>query len=141
MQSRTFQDFDAFAHSIHSVESRMMLRNPRHRTWRLSVAELSDIQVQLGQLGDGNVVFGAGLLTTSKRLTEGLQSFADRRSDEQRRNQETFGRRQVRGQETRAQHCRESRAQHWCGVGRAAHNTVRKRPDEYGCMHGLHATD
>lgn len=59
MQTKTYHDFDAFAESIRHVDSRMLLRHPKNRTWRISSVDLGrGITVQTGQLGSGNIAAG-----------------------------------------------------------------------------------
>ena len=58
MRSQSFSDFDDFAESIRGVVSKMMLRNPNQHSWRLRAADLNGMDVQLGQLGSGNIAQG-----------------------------------------------------------------------------------
>lgn len=58
MQSKVFRDFDEFAESVVDIDSRMMLRNPQRRLWRTTAVKLGEIDVQLGQLGSGNIAQG-----------------------------------------------------------------------------------
>ena len=58
MQSEVFHEFDAFAASVRDVDSKMMLRNPRRRVWCHSSINLDGVDVQLGQMGSGNVAQG-----------------------------------------------------------------------------------
>jgi AraC family ethanolamine operon transcriptional activator len=58
MRSQVFRDFDAFAASVRDVDSRMMLRNPKHRRWHTSSVDLDGIDVQLARLGSGNIAQG-----------------------------------------------------------------------------------
>ena len=58
MQSEKFHDFDEFSTSVHGVESRMLLRNPKRRFWSVSAVALGEIDVQWGRLGSGNIAQG-----------------------------------------------------------------------------------
>jgi len=58
LQSKTFTDFDAFADSVRDVDAEMMFQNAKFRSWTISHVDLSDIHVQLGRLGSGNIVEG-----------------------------------------------------------------------------------
>jgi AraC-like DNA-binding protein len=58
MQSRVFHDFDAFAQSIRDVDSRMLLRNPQRRAWSIHSVDLGRVNVQIGELGSGNIAEG-----------------------------------------------------------------------------------
>ena len=58
MQSKEFRDFEAFATSVRGVESKMLSRNPKRRTWSISTVALGGIDVQLGRLGSGNIAQG-----------------------------------------------------------------------------------
>jgi AraC family ethanolamine operon transcriptional activator len=58
MRHRTFRDFDAFAESVRDVESEMLLRNPARRFWSLRAVDLDGIDVQVGELGSGNIARG-----------------------------------------------------------------------------------
>lgn len=58
MRSQVFRDFDAFAASVRDIDSKMMLRNPRHRAWSISAVDLDGIDVQVGRLGSGNIAQG-----------------------------------------------------------------------------------
>jgi AraC family ethanolamine operon transcriptional activator len=55
VQTQVFEDFDAFAESIRDIDSKMLLRNPQQRTWSISSVDLDEIDVQVGQLGSGNI--------------------------------------------------------------------------------------
>lgn len=55
MQTEIFHDFDAFAESVKHVESKMLLRQPKDRIWRISSVNLPGIDIQFGQLGSGNI--------------------------------------------------------------------------------------
>ena len=58
MRSQVFQDFDAFAESVRGVESKMLLRNPKHRLWSVTGVDLNGIDIQVGRLGSGNIAQG-----------------------------------------------------------------------------------
>ena len=58
MRSQVFQDFDAFAESVQGVESKMLLRNPKHRLWSVTGVDLNGIDIQVGRLGSGNIAQG-----------------------------------------------------------------------------------
>lgn len=58
MQAHCYNDFDEFANSIKNVNSKMLLRAPQNRTWKLSSVNLNGINVQTGQLGSGNIAEG-----------------------------------------------------------------------------------
>jgi len=58
MRSHVFQDFDAFAESVRGVESKMLLRNPKHRFWSVKGVDLNGIDIQVGRLGSGNIAQG-----------------------------------------------------------------------------------
>lgn len=58
MKYKHFNDFDAFASSISDVDSRMMLQNPTSLSWSIAQVILPEIDVQMGQLGTGNIVEG-----------------------------------------------------------------------------------
>jgi AraC family ethanolamine operon transcriptional activator len=58
MRSKIFHDFDAFAESVVDIDSKMMLVNPKHRLWRTTAVDLDGIDVQVGQLGSGNIAQG-----------------------------------------------------------------------------------
>ena len=62
MQTHCYHDFDAFVESIQHVESKMLLRHPKNRTWSISSVDLNGITVQVGQLGSGNIAAGELLL-------------------------------------------------------------------------------
>ncbi len=58
MQTHVYNDFDAFAESVHNVDSRMLLRHPKNRTWSISTVNLNGINIQVGRLGSGNIAQG-----------------------------------------------------------------------------------
>lgn len=58
MQSRQFRDFDAFSASVRDVDATMMLQNPARRLWTINQVNIGGIDVQLGQVGSGNLVEG-----------------------------------------------------------------------------------
>jgi AraC-like DNA-binding protein len=58
MLKKEFSDFDAFADSIADVDSKMLLRDPTNRIWRISAVELDGVDVQVGELGSGNIAQG-----------------------------------------------------------------------------------
>lgn len=58
MQTHVYNDFDAFAESVHNVDSRMLLRHPKNRTWSVSTVNLNGINIQVGRLGSGNIAQG-----------------------------------------------------------------------------------
>ncbi len=58
MRSKTYQDFDEFAISVHDVDCRMMLRNPTVRNWSIAAVNLDSIDIQVGQLSSGNIAQG-----------------------------------------------------------------------------------
>lgn len=58
MIKREFHDFDAFVDSIAGVESKMLLRHPTDRIWRISAVELDGVDLQVGELGSGNIAQG-----------------------------------------------------------------------------------
>lgn len=58
MQSHSFQDFDAFAASVRDIDAVMMLQNPARRLWSINHVNVDGIDVQMGQLGSGNIVEG-----------------------------------------------------------------------------------
>ena len=35
MRMKTFRDFDEFAHSVHDVDSKMLMRNPERHLWKI----------------------------------------------------------------------------------------------------------
>ena len=55
MQSKIFNDFDAFAASVLGVESKMLFRHPKQRVWRTDQVALAGIDAQFGRLGSGNI--------------------------------------------------------------------------------------
>jgi AraC-like DNA-binding protein len=58
MKTQCFQDFDEFAASLANIDSRMMLRNPDGRTWRLASVSVDRMTLQHGELGSGNIAQG-----------------------------------------------------------------------------------
>ena len=58
MQSRHFRDFDAFSSAVRDVDAVMMLQNPVRRLWTIDQVNIEGIDVQLGQLGSGNLIEG-----------------------------------------------------------------------------------
>jgi AraC family ethanolamine operon transcriptional activator len=58
MRSQVFYDFDAFAESVRDVDSKMLLRNPKHHVWTTSSVDLGPVDVQIAQLGSGNIAQG-----------------------------------------------------------------------------------
>ena len=82
MRSQVFEDFDAFAESVRDVDSRMMLRNPKQRVWSIDSVNLDGIDVQVGQLGSGNIAQGQlrpdGFMIYLP-LTDGVEYFANGR--------------------------------------------------------------
>ena len=58
MKSKNFRDFDEFSASVRDVDAVMMLQNPSRRRWTISQVNVDGIDVQLGQLGSGNIVEG-----------------------------------------------------------------------------------
>lgn len=58
MQTHCYNDFDAFAESIQHIDSRMLLRHPKNRTWSISSVDLNGINIQVGRLGSGNIAQG-----------------------------------------------------------------------------------
>lgn len=58
MLVHTFRDFDAFADSVRAIDAVMMLQNPARRSWSVKQAFADGIEVQIGQLGSGNIAEG-----------------------------------------------------------------------------------
>ncbi|GAG23177.1 unnamed protein product, partial [marine sediment metagenome] len=58
MQSRHFRDFDAFSSAVRDVDAVMMLQNPVRRLWTIDQVNIAGIDVQLGQVGSGNLIEG-----------------------------------------------------------------------------------
>ena len=90
VQIQEFHDFEAFSHSIRGVESKMLSRNPKQRTWSINSVALGGIDLQLGRLGSGNIaqgqlrpdgyIFYAPLTSTAQYVVNGavleMNSFA-----------------------------------------------------------------
>jgi AraC family ethanolamine operon transcriptional activator len=58
MKSVSFRDFDAFSASVRDVDAVMMLENPARRLWTINQVNIEGIDVQLGQVGSGNLIEG-----------------------------------------------------------------------------------
>jgi AraC family ethanolamine operon transcriptional activator len=58
MKSRSFDEFDAFADSVRDVDATMMLQNPERRIWNINQVTIDGFELQLGELGSGNIVQG-----------------------------------------------------------------------------------
>ena len=58
MKSRSFNQFDAFADSVRDIDATMMLQNPEHRIWNINQVTIDGFDLQLGELGSGNIVEG-----------------------------------------------------------------------------------
>jgi len=58
MQVEHYQDFDAFAASVRDLDCTMMLQNAARHSWTAQAAHIAGLQVQMGQLGSGNIVEG-----------------------------------------------------------------------------------
>lgn len=58
MKTQRFQDFDEFAGSVHGVDIRMLMRDPRQRAWSISHIQLGELELQVGILGSGNIASG-----------------------------------------------------------------------------------
>lgn len=59
MRTESFKDFDDFASSIPGIESKMLMRAPENRRWTIRRVTSGDIEIQLGELGSGNIAAGA----------------------------------------------------------------------------------
>lgn len=80
MQTKVFRDFDAFAASVHDVESRFLLRNPGSRLWSVEAVNVEDVTAQVGCLGSGNIAQGelrAGGHMLYVPLTRGVDYWAN----------------------------------------------------------------
>ena len=55
MRYEEFDDFDAFTESIRDIDSRMILLNAKRRLWTSFGVDLHGVDVQIGQLGSGNL--------------------------------------------------------------------------------------
>ena len=58
MKSRSFNEFDAFADSVRDVDATMMLQNPERRIWNINQVTVDGFDLQLGEVGSGNIVEG-----------------------------------------------------------------------------------
>ena len=58
MKIQTFDEFDEFAHSVRGIDSRMLFRNAAKKSWSISSLTLGGLQIQLGELGSGNIAAG-----------------------------------------------------------------------------------
>ncbi|MBT8470290.1 MAG: helix-turn-helix domain-containing protein [Deltaproteobacteria bacterium] len=58
MHPEHYDDFDAFACSVRDLDCTMMLQNPARQSWTTRKAKIAGLQVQMGELGSGNIVEG-----------------------------------------------------------------------------------
>lgn len=58
MKSKTFTDFDAFVSNVRNVDCNMMAHNVTKHYWNIFQVNLSEVELQLGQLGSGNILEG-----------------------------------------------------------------------------------
>ena len=76
MRVQRFDDFDEFAGSIRGIDSRMLLRDTTTNSWTISHLQLGSIELQVGQLGSGNIAAGqssAGGLLVYLPLTRSVE--------------------------------------------------------------------
>ena len=58
MKSLYFSDFDAFADIVRDVDAVMLLQNPARRRWKIKQTNIAGIDIQVGQVGSGNIIDG-----------------------------------------------------------------------------------
>lgn len=58
METRVFNEFDAFETSVDGIDSTMLLRDPERRCWTIDRIDLPGIEIQIGRLGSGNIACG-----------------------------------------------------------------------------------
>ena len=75
METRAFQDFDAFTEAVRDVDFTMLMQNPSRRHWSISHVELDGIHIQYGQEGSGDI-------TEGRSRTDGFTLFVPIGSDE-----------------------------------------------------------
>lgn len=58
MLDQEYNDFDEFAESVRGGDWSMLRQNQAERRWSLAVANVGEAQVQLGEMGSGNITEG-----------------------------------------------------------------------------------
>lgn len=58
MKTHRFEDFDEFANSVAGIESKMLMRQPARRSWTINHVQAGGMEIQVGQLGSGNIAGG-----------------------------------------------------------------------------------
>jgi AraC-like DNA-binding protein len=58
METRTYNDFDAFADDVTSFDGQILLNNPHRPEWSISHIDLGGVHIQSSSVGSGNIVEG-----------------------------------------------------------------------------------